>query len=172
MTRSVRLWTVTAGELALAAAIVALAADPHRPAAAREAVFAALGLTVGTLLFALLAYPARPRLPPPSRRRLLPGVLLYFGGRAFAEEVIWRFLLYGSLAAMLSPPLAAVVIVVAFAGAHAIGQGAGAIVTHAVTGGAFTALYASTHSLLAAGAAHAAYNLLVASTLFARKGLP
>lgn len=169
MTRPTTLWAVMAAELATAAAILLLVGDPRSPAASRGVLLCALGLGSGALLFALLAYPARPGVPSPGRRRLLPGLVLYFGGRAFAEEVVWRVLLYGSLAAVTPRPVAGLAAAGSFACAHAVRQGGRGLGTHLVTGSVFTALYATTHSLLAAGAAHAAYNVLVASSLAARK---
>ncbi len=70
--------------------------------------------------------------------------------------MLWRRFLFGVLAAAGTVP-AAVVTTVAFAATHRHGRRA-----HLLTGAMFCGAYLATGRLIAAVAAHAAYNLLVA----------
>jgi membrane protease YdiL (CAAX protease family) len=172
--------TAAAGQLvgvALAALVLAFAPFSV-PAPALSLVPAvALGAGAGTLLFAALA--RRARVPPLRDREVVRAVALAAPAvlvAAAAEEILWRFGLLGVLAPLLGMLGAAVGSTLAFALAHAP-RNARALASYTATGASFAVVYVATHSILAAIAAHAVYNLLVVAasaawTEPARTGAP
>jgi len=143
----------------VAAAVVTFLAVPI-PAPAPERtgslVAAALGTTLGIVLFAALAQ-VRPALP--KRVDVTGAQLCFLVGWAWVEEMLWRRLLLGGLAVIAGAALGLIVATALFALAHQEGRG-----TQVATGATFGAAYLTTGRLLAAFAAHAVYNILVAGS--------
>ncbi|HET9243498.1 MAG TPA: ATP-binding cassette domain-containing protein [Gaiella sp.] len=160
-------WIAVAAIAALLAPTVG-AADPtlHPPG---EAL--AFGLLVGLALFLVLA---RPRVPPagvgrlPRRRLTARAVVLT--AKAAQEEAIWRGLVLGLLLGPLGRAGAVAVSTVLFAAAH-VGDLGRAAAVHLLTGLAFAGVYLTTGRLLAAVAAHGAYNVLLGAAALARETL-
>ena len=159
--RAARLWAHAAGEWCLAAMLLVLAGWARRPALLPPAAAFPCGLVAGLLLFGALGgrRPVPPTAVPPARRRLVLAKASFIALGAGAEEVVWRWFLIGSLAAAVGMPSALVLSAAAFALAHAGGLQAKAV--HLCIGLVLGALYAGTGSLIAAIAAHAAYNISV-----------
>ena len=164
MTPAVRIGLMLAVTVAAtAAAPTVAAADPslHRPG---EAI--AAGLAVGLTLFATLsrgrpctaAWTALPR----QRRAARCTVLTM---KSAKEEALWRGLFLGLLVDPIGRTGAIAISTAAFAGAHVGSQGRTAAL-HLLTGGAFATVYVATGRLVAAMAAHGAYNVLVGATSF------
>ena len=83
---------------------------------------------------------------------------LYMALKAFAEEAVWRGLVFAVLLPHFGPVGAAALSVVGFALVHVPSQRSIAFI-HLLTGGAFLACYAVA-GLWGAVAAHVAYNLM------------
>ncbi|MGP6156697.1 MAG: CPBP family intramembrane glutamic endopeptidase [Vulcanimicrobiaceae bacterium] len=139
-------------ELAVACAVV-VALPPVRPLPAALACSLAAGVCV--------ALAAARRLPNPAdlrgvtTRRFVPA--LYLSLRAFAEETLWRGLVFGLALPRLGLVPAAALSLIGFVLIHVPGQGRFALV-HLLTGAAFLTCYL-TAGLWAAVLAHVAYNL-------------
>jgi membrane protease YdiL (CAAX protease family) len=138
---------------------LAIRPDPPQAPVRGAAASVALGLAAGICLLVVLAG----RLPPLPRVRR--GRLAATGARAcvlgigaLAEELIWRVVALGALAATVGPWPALAVTTACFAATHA-GQGRRAVAVHLVTGAAFGGVYLATASFAAAATAHASYNL-------------
>ena len=161
------LMLATAAAAALVAPTIA-AVDPrlHRPG---EAL--ALGCVTGLMLFTLLArrHPWWLALASLPRRRLAARSAV-LTARSAQEEAVWRGLVLGVLVDPLGRVGAIAVSTALFAGAHLGGQGRIAVV-HLLTGGGFAAIYVATGRLLAAVAAHSAYNVLVGAAALQRETL-
>jgi hypothetical protein len=163
------LWTV----VALAAAAIAPPLEPLDGTLARPGESFAGGVAVGAALFACLA---RRPLPVPalgraSRPRLAARSPI-LAVKSAQEEAVWRGVVLGSLAVVVGRAGALAASTLLFAAAHVPRQRSRAVVQLA-TGAAFGLVYAATGRLLAAIAAHAAYNLLVgAATLAERDASP
>lgn len=103
-----------------------------------------------------------PRLP-------LPLIVVLMTIVGFSEELLFRFLLLGSLVAFLGPlcgfALAAVVSIaasaIAFSIAHIVNNGSGPVATWLLLGVVMGAAFSLTESLAAVAAAHALYNIAV-----------
>ncbi|HEY2937262.1 MAG TPA: ATP-binding cassette domain-containing protein [Gaiellaceae bacterium] len=142
------------GALASGLAAAAVAATVGLPRVQPElpAWSAALAVPVAPLLFVALAGRA-PRLQwPGSRRTAVVGGVLFV--RAALEELFWRGLVLGAVAGAIVAPGALALSSIGFAYAHRRCR-------HAVSGGAFGALYLATGRLVAPIAAHGLYNLIV-----------
>lgn len=137
-----------------ASALLALAlADPPRPHRPwPESIAAAAGVGAGLLLY--LAAARR----PPGRPRCALGTAAVIAACAGAEEVLWRWLAVGELAARAGPLAALALTSVAFGAAHR-----DRVAARAVAGASFGAVYLGSASLLAAWLAHAVYNLCAAA---------
>jgi ABC-2 type transport system ATP-binding protein len=125
---------------------------PAVPAAVTGAWTPVLGVAVAPLLFGA-AVRRRPL------RRPRPVAALVLTVRAALEELFWRGLVLAALSLALGVIGGLVLSSAAFAGFHRRRR------LHLVTGLAFGALYVCTGKLLAPILAHAAYNVLVCSTL-------
>jgi membrane protease YdiL (CAAX protease family) len=110
-------------------------------------------------LYAALAR-RRPRVP--ALGLVLVLVLVLWAG---AEEVLWRWFALAEAASRIGFALGLALTSAAFAAVHR-NRSFG----HAVAGGVFGLVFAATGTIVAAWAAHAAYNLLVAGS--ARGRLP
>jgi membrane protease YdiL (CAAX protease family) len=139
-------------ELALACVVIA-ALPPARPAFGGLAGSLAAGACLALLLARRLPRPADVR--HAGARRFVAA--LYLSLRAFAEEAVWRGLVFAIALPRAGFAAAAALSVVGFAAIHLPGQGRFALV-HVLTGSAFLACYL-TAGLWAAVAAHVAYNL-------------
>ena len=118
-----------------------------------------LGLAAGLVLFAILAQQAPPLpTPRPAARWLIR--LAFVVVWAAVEEIVWRWLALGLVAAAAGWPLALAVSSVAFAAVHGVGKA-----SQLATGATFGVVYLATGRLLAAVAAHATYNLVLAEAL-------
>ncbi|HKY24811.1 MAG TPA: ATP-binding cassette domain-containing protein [Gaiella sp.] len=154
-------WVATA----IAAMLVGPRLAPADPTLYPLGEALAAGVLSGAALFYALG---RRRLPAgltmlPGRRLAARSVVL--AAKSAQEEAIWRAFVLGLLMAPLSPLGALVVSTALFALAHVPRQGRAAS-AHALTGSVFGAVYLATGRLVAAIAAHGAYNILVgASTL-------
>ena len=159
-----RAYSFARGFLLLLGACAILVAVPV-PVEARASWPASVGLgaAAAVMLFSALAGrpPVRPRVPR-IRAGPLALRLALLAARSTAEEVVWRWLVLGSLAATLGWPVALAVSTAGFALAHAGWQGARGVAVHLVTGATFGAVFLCTGSLAAAVLAHAGYNVLVA----------
>jgi membrane protease YdiL (CAAX protease family) len=142
------LWLRLVGSALLAAGLV-VAVSPALPPPAVAPGALALGVVAGLATFRAVARIPLP-LPLP-----LAGVLVVAAG---AEEVIWRWFALGELAQRTGPAVALTATSIAFGAVHP-----GRRLQHVCTGVAFGAVFLATGSLLAAWAAHAAYNLSVAA---------
>jgi membrane protease YdiL (CAAX protease family) len=129
------------------AAALAFAASPPAPARWLGWEPLAVGVAAGVGLFYALAR-IRPPVPP-----AVAAVLVVLAG---AEEVSWRWFALGELATRAGPAAALIATSVGFGLAHP-----GARLLHTATGIVFGGVYLATGSLVAAWAAHAAYNLSV-----------
>lgn len=135
------------------AALLLLAATP--PAARGgwgAAAAAAVGVAAGIALFVASL---RRRVPLAPVRPATAAVLALTAG---AEEVTWRWFALASLAPRTGTAAALVLTSAAFAFAHQAGRW-----TQLLSGALFGALFLLTGTLAAPWAAHASYNLLVAS---------
>jgi ABC-2 type transport system ATP-binding protein len=147
------LWTAVG---ALAAAI----APPVPPLLPVGPLAPAIGAGAGAVLFFALALRPRPAaLTAPAPRRLAARTVV-LGAKSFQEEAVWRGLVLGALVDPLGRGGALCVSTILFAAAHVGRQGRRAVAQIA-TGGCFGAVYVTTGRLVAATAAHAAYNALV-----------
>ena len=145
------LWTRLALSPAIALALLVLV-DPPRSPAQPPAAAAGLGLAAGAALFALVAR----RLPPlPVLRPSLALVLVVAAG---AEEVAWRWCALSEAAARVGLLPALVVTSLAFAALHRPPT-----LGHVAAGGVFGVAFLFAGGLLAAWAAHTAYNLCAAA---------
>lgn len=152
------LWPRLLTRAALAIGI-GFALSPPRPRSHLPCPLALLlGVTAGAGLFAA----ASSRLPALRRSRTAVGTVLrhaVFGVSAVAEELVWRRAVLGELLAF-GPLVALAVSSAGFAAAHRRGK-----VLHLGTGGVFGGVYLATGLLVAAVAAHWAYNAFVGSLL-------
>jgi len=118
---------------------------------------AGVGLVAGAALYTTLARrPPRPTALPP----VLALVLVVGAG---AEEVLWRWFALCELASRIGVVLAIGLTSVTFAGVHRNRN-----LGHVLAGGVFGAVFVVGGTVVAAWAAHAAYNLLVAGSARAR----
>jgi membrane protease YdiL (CAAX protease family) len=155
-----RLWFALTAYGATAIASLLLV-DRHSPPGRWPAPAAvAGGIATGWLLFAVLAR-VRPRLPA---RLPLACVLI---GAAAAEEIVWRRLVLGELAAHVAPLSALLVSSLLFAFGHVHARA-----THVLTGATFGALYLISGGVLSGCCAHGAYNLAVAGACSRRGSSP
>jgi membrane protease YdiL (CAAX protease family) len=151
------LWArIAAGTTAAIVTLLAVPLPAPGPQRTGALVAAALGAALGILLFAALAG-VRPALP--SRATITPAQLSFIVGWAWVEEVLWRRLLLGALAAAAGVMVAFAAATLLFALAHREGKG-----TQVATGATFGIAYIGTGRLLAAFASHAVYNVLVAGS--------
>jgi ABC-2 type transport system ATP-binding protein len=125
-------------------------APPH--AAVAIPVAAALGVTVGFVLFAALAR-ARPRV-------LITPLSVAVAGVGASEEATWRAFALGRLAPVAGVWIALAATTFGFAASHVPALRWRGASVHLLTGAIFGGLFAVTGSLVACGLAHAAYNLL------------
>ena len=157
-------WLVVAAVAALAAPPVG-AVDPslHPPG---EAL--AFGLIAGAALFVALSRRSFPAaaLAAATRRRLVARCTV-LAARSVQEEAVWRGLVLGLLVGAAGRLGALALSTALFAAAHAGRQGRAAA-AHLATGAVFGAAYLGTGRLLAAIAAHGAYNVLVGATALVR----
>jgi ABC-2 type transport system ATP-binding protein len=150
--------------LLLAGAVALLAVAPV--AVERRAPLPAslVGASAAAIaLFCVLAGrpPLWPRVPR-VRAGPVAARLALLLARSTGEEIVWRWLILGSLAPAIGWPAALVVSTVGFALAHAGWQGLRGVAVHLLTGATFGAVFVGTGSLAAAVLAHAGYNVLVA----------
>jgi membrane protease YdiL (CAAX protease family) len=119
------------------------------------------GIGAGVALFVTLARRAPQRFRPHAvaiRALVLTAPALL--AAAVGEEAIWRYLLLGVLRGLAGTSGALAASTAAFAFAHGLG-GVRAVRIHVVTGACFGTVYIASGRLVAAVAAHLAYNLLV-----------
>ena len=161
------LWAV----VALAAALVAPPLEPLDDTLARPGEALAAGVVVGVGAFAFLA-----RRPFPleavgraSRPRLAARSAI-LAVKSAQEEALWRGVVLGSLAVVIGRAGALAASSVLFAAAHVPRQRSRAVV-HLATGSGFGLVYVTTGRLLAAIAAHTAYNLLVGAATLAERDM-
>lgn len=158
------LWVRAAGGLVAAALGLALTQAPL-PVRLPLPLSVALGVLVGTLLFVALAR----RMPTVGIARgrlgLFTGKLLFLVVNSAVEEVLWRRLLVGTLVGLVGAVAAVAVGTVGFALSHAHWQRRRGFVVHLATGAVFGTLFVATGSVAAAAAAHASYNVLIASAV-------
>ena len=144
---------------AAAAAALLLVVAPAKPTSRLDlpaATFA--GVATGLLLYVAVAR-RRPYVPPRVPEAVAACMVLVVA--AGSEEVVWRQVVLGEL--MRAGPLAAAAgSTLGFALAHRTRQ-----ILHLGTGATFAGLYLATGALVAAIAAHWAYNVLLL-TLAAR----
>jgi ABC-2 type transport system ATP-binding protein len=130
-----------------------------------------VGCAAGALAFVLLARSSIPvsaiTVVPPRRLAARSVVLL---AKSVQEEAIWRGLVLGLLVGPFGRLGALTLSTVAFATAHVTRQGRAAV-AHLVTGTLFGLAYLVTGRLVAAVAAHGAYNVLVGVSGHARTGV-
>ena len=156
MSASSRFWIARFGELFAAAALLLLlrgnSSDAMAPLPA-----VALGIVVagGLLPLALLFQPAH----RPRPLAVTVGVAVFIALRAAVEEVVWRLGVTGRIAAVAGWPAGLTIGALGFGLAHA--GSLRVLAAHVCIGLAFGALFLATGRLLAAVAAHAAYNVLV-----------
>jgi ABC-2 type transport system ATP-binding protein len=147
--------------VAIGAALIAPDVRPLDPTLHPAGEALAFGCIVGAACFLLLA---RRRISPsafaalPRRRLFARGVVLT--AKSAEEEAVWRALVLGVLARPFGAPTALAVSTVLFAAAHVERLGRRAC-AHLATGALFGLAYLATGRLLAAIAAHCAYNVLV-----------
>jgi membrane protease YdiL (CAAX protease family) len=139
-------------ELAVACAVVALLL-PARPSPGAFACSCAAG--VGLALALAWRLPQASDVREAGTRRFVAA--LYLSLRAFAEEALWRGLVFAVALPRAGLFPAAALSVVGFAAIHVQNQGRSALV-HLLTGAAFLACYLNA-GLWAAVAAHVAYDL-------------
>jgi membrane protease YdiL (CAAX protease family) len=158
-----RFWLARGGELVAAAMLVVLLQETHPDSMSSLHAFA-LGCAAGFALapLALVVRPAA-RVRPSS---LAAAIAVYLVARAAVEEVVWRLAVTGRVAAAAGWPAGLALGSLGFALAHAGRRPA--LPLHLLTGLAFGGLYLGTGRLLAAVAAHAAYNLLLLGVTFRR----
>lgn len=118
------------------------------------------GCVAAAALFAVLAR-TRPVLP--RRRAVAQGIALL--PAACIEELVWRLGALGSARPLAGPIAALSLSSLGFALAHFGQAGTLSVRVHFVTGSVFGGVYLATGTLLAAVAAHATYNLLVAAAV-------
>ena len=154
------LWLRLGSGIGGAAAALALV-DVPPPAEPTVSLLAAvcLGLAAGLVLFAALAQQVPPLpTPKPAGRWLIR--LSFVVVWAAVEEIFWRWLALGLVAAAAGWPLALAGSSIAFAVVHRVGKA-----SQLATGATFGVVYLATGRLLAAVAAHATYNLVLAEAL-------
>lgn len=159
-------WLAVAAGSLLAAPPLA----PYDPTLSPTGEALAAGVVSGAALFLVLAggwVPAGLGLVP--RRRLAARSFLIIG-KSTQEEAFWRALVLGALVAPIGRLGALALSTVLFACAHLPRQGRAAA-AHLLSGLAFGAVYLATGRLIAAIAAHAAYNVLVGTSLLIRETL-
>lgn len=151
---------VTLGVSAAALSVLTLPVPP--PAGVRVGLLhaAGLGLAAGAALFLVLAR------RPPARRRPRAAQAFVVVCWSWVEEALWRRLVLGGAALAVGAPAAVAAATALFALAHRDRA------AHALTGAVFGGLYVATGRLTGAAAAHAAYNLLVATARPAREVPP
>jgi membrane protease YdiL (CAAX protease family) len=163
MSDGTALWLRVAA-ITIVSAVLLFALVPDRPPARVPwPVAAALGVCVGSALFAAITR-RRPRLAPATGSvPVALGKLAFLGLWATNEEVLWRRVALGELlhAGFL---FALVVSTLGFALVHRTRRG-----VHLGTGGAFGAVYLATGALVASVAAHWTYNLLIGASVTGRR---
>ena len=159
------LWTV----VAVAAAAVAPPLEPFDSTLGRPGEALAAGVAVGVALFACLARRPFPvaALGRVSRPRLAARSAI-LAVKSAQEEALWRGVVLGSLAVVVGRAEALAASSILFAAAHVPHQRSRAVVQLA-TGTSFGLVYVATGRLLAAIAAHTAYNLLVGAATLAER---
>lgn len=160
--RAFRLWASFAVAVVGAAALLLLVpVDPPRSPVSWQLALPA-GLLGGLGLFGLLAWRSLPVSGlERSRLALLTAKGAYVSVTSAAEEVFWRWLVLGGLAATIGLAPAFAASTLSFAFAHELRVRSGPFAIHIATGATFGGVYLLTGSLAAAIAAHATYNLLV-----------
>jgi membrane protease YdiL (CAAX protease family) len=158
-------WTV----VAVAAAAAAPPLEPLDGSLARPGEALAAGVVVGVGLFATLARRPFPtaalgRVPRPR----LAARSTILAVKSAEEEALWRGVVLGGLAVVVGRTWALAASSVLFAAAHVPRQRSRAVVQLA-TGSAFGVVYVTTGRLLAAIAAHTAYNVLVGAATLAER---
>ena len=154
------LWLRVSVGIGGAVTVLALVEVP-RPTDATISPLAAmcLGLVCGLMLFAELAQQVPPLpTPRPAGRWLIR--LTFLVSWAAVEEILWRWLALGIVAAAAGWPFGLAVSSVGFAAVHRVGKA-----SQLATGTTFGAVYLATGRLLAAVVAHATYNLVLAEAL-------
>lgn len=140
--------------------VVLLLVPPLRTRPAVDRLTAALvGVAGAATLFVILGG-GRPRRPSARLLRLL---VLLVGVAAF-EEIAWRGGVLGGLGHLVGWPAAWVLSTAGFALRHLRGRAARAALPYLLLGGCFGGVFLATGRLLGAIVAHAAYNVLAASS--------
>lgn len=154
------LWLrVTAGIGGAAAALTLVEVPPPTDPTVSPLAATCLGLACGLILFAALAQQVPPLpTPRPAGRWLIR--LTFVVVWAAVEEIFWRWLALGLVAAAAGWPLALATSSVGFAAVHRVGKA-----SQLATGATFGVVYLATGRLLAAVAAHVTYNLVLAEAL-------
>ena len=141
---------------ALAAGVALARVEPVAPPRLHIAAGVLLGAVAGAVLGLAVA-----RWLSRSIRRPPVGVAFFLLAVAAGEEIVWR----GGVQAVLTGPLqswaALVLAALLFGAVH--GPSRHAATLHALTGFAFGVVYLATGRLIAAVAAHGAYNIAVLS---------
>lgn len=145
------LWARLALSPAVAAGLLVVV-DPPRVHPRPPAVAAGLGLAAGAALYVVLAR----RLPPLPALRLPLALVLVVA--AAAEEVVWRWFALSEAAEHVGPLPALVATSLAFAALHRPPTAG-----HVAAGVVFGLVYLVGGGLVAAWAAHVAYNLCAAA---------
>jgi ABC-2 type transport system ATP-binding protein len=166
-----RLWSRSLGILGCAVLLAPLARPAVEPAVPAAAA-ASAGMAAGALLFAALAGPRVPRRPQRGVGPALAAKAGYLTVTAVGEELVWRWLLLGTISRTAGLVPALVASTAGFALVHARGQGRRGVAVHTVTGGLFGGLFAATGEIAAPIAAHAVYNLLIAAAAAGRPAPP
>lgn len=153
----VSLWArIAVGTAAAVGTVLVVPVPAPAPTRVGATAGVASGAVLGLLLFVSVAR-RRPRTP--RRAQLTVAQLCFLLGWAWVEEVLWRRLLLGGLAAVAGVAVGFLTATVLFALAHPQGRP-----TQILTGTIFGAAYLGTGRLSAAVASHAVYNLLVAGS--------
>jgi len=154
------LWLrVIAGIGGAAMALALVEVPPPTEAAIPPLAALCLGIACGLTLFAALAQQLPP-LPTPRHTGRWLIQLTFVVTWAAVEEILWRWLALGVIAAAAGWPLALAASSVGFAATHRVGRA-----SQLATGAIFGAVYLATGRLLAAVVAHATYNLVLAEAL-------
>jgi hypothetical protein len=145
---------------ALLVAGIAGGAMPHLAPRLPVGVATVGGLAAGVFLHRALAG----RWAVHRLRRPRGGEAIVLAARAAGEEVAWRGFLVGALAAFLGAAGAALAGGAVFACAHRVERRRDRLV-HFLTGSVFGLVYVGTGRLVAAVAAHVAYNALAVAAI-------
>ncbi|MCP9485980.1 MAG: CPBP family intramembrane metalloprotease [Gaiellaceae bacterium MAG52_C11] len=154
------LWLrVIAGVGAAVAALALVEVPSPTEAAVSLPAAMCLGLVGGVILFAALARQVPPLPTPRPAGRWLVRLTLVVAWAA-VEEILWRWLALGVIAAAAGWPLALAASSLGFAAMHRVGKA-----SQVATGATFGTVYLATGRLLAAVVAHATYNVVLAEAL-------